>query len=132
LNQFATNPVSFGEDENAELYIAGIYDGTIYHMIDLSAPQPPGKFEIGATVSSSLAVYPNPSTGNFNLVFNSEKSEQATVEVFNSMGELMMNEIVVMKQGQNNLSFEMNLSRGIYFITVNSEEKKLHGKFLVE
>ncbi|HTF03751.1 MAG TPA: HYR domain-containing protein, partial [Bacteroidia bacterium] len=65
----------------------------------------------GAANEHAVILYPNPTNGNFIL----ETEANALVEIYNSLGELMLTQNVV--AGKNSLSLE-NLPDGIYLVKV--------------
>ncbi|MGZ4034600.1 MAG: SBBP repeat-containing protein [Bacteroidia bacterium] len=68
---------------------------------------------------TQISVYPNPSNGSFNL-FISEPIKNGNIEVYNSLGELVLNEKITNQQNAIYLKDQMN---GLYFIKVMSDGK---------
>ncbi|MGZ4034601.1 MAG: T9SS type A sorting domain-containing protein, partial [Bacteroidia bacterium] len=68
---------------------------------------------------TQISVYPNPSNGSFNL-FISEPIKNGSVEVYNSLGELVLNEKITNQQNAIDLKDQMN---GLYFLKVMSDGK---------
>lgn len=63
-----------------------------------------------------LSIYPNPSTGQFNIVFEGTYR----VEVHNAIGQK-----IVSVQKQNNASINLqNVERGVYFMTIIKEQDR--------
>lgn len=85
--------------------------------------------EYGNSISG-LNLYPNPSSGNFYLVFNNENAEAVSVEISNYIGQTVKN-----ISFENTKGFSVNeinvssLGKGIYFVKTivgnNSTTKKL-------
>jgi hypothetical protein len=74
-------------------------------------------------VTSSLIVYPNPSTGNFIVKFDNKPITR--LEVFNSMGEKVLEQ----RSGEVELH---NMSKGIYFIKVYDGQKIYQERMLIQ
>ncbi len=84
--------------------------------------------------NSSISIFPNPSTGIFNLSLSSIK-ENCNVEVFNILGEKVLKQILRSAQpartgtgGDDNLINITNQPNGIYFYRVVSETGDLVGE----
>ena len=69
--------------------------------------------------AQQISIYPNPSNGSFNL-FISTPIKNGSVEVYNSLGELILNEKIINQQNSIDLKDQMN---GLYFIKVMSDGK---------
>lgn len=71
-----------------------------------------------------LVVYPNPTSGNVFLEFNSKAAMKAQIEVLNIVGEMVLNQNVAI--GTNQTIIEIGLekySTGIYFIRLSAENQ---------
>ncbi len=66
---------------------------------------------------SSLSVYPNPSTGEFN--FSSSDSEIKSIDIINLQGQIIKSEYVNSKFVKLNLGY---LPQGIYYAKINTAE----------
>jgi hypothetical protein len=84
--------------------------------------------KLGQSIATSIAIendmnniiiYPNPSNGSFNL-FISSVIKNGSVEVYNSLGELVLNEKIVNQQNSIELKDHMS---GLYFVKVMSDGK---------
>ncbi|MFO7864978.1 MAG: carboxypeptidase regulatory-like domain-containing protein [Salinivirgaceae bacterium] len=64
---------------------------------------------------AQLAIYPNPSNGNFNITVDGEYE----VTVVNSVGQVVHNEVIV---NNSEISLE-NVVSGLYIVTVKSNDK---------
>ena len=104
------NFVTFGEDVNGELYIAGITSGTVYKIIDSSLSQP--NFE-----TNGFSLYPNPAKGYF--VIKSAATNLATnIDVFDISGKLLFSRKLT--SNTENLIDTNLLSKGMYLVTVET------------
>jgi glucose/arabinose dehydrogenase len=117
------NFVTFGEDVNGELYIAGITSGTVYKIIDSSLSQP--NFE-----TNGFSLYPNPAKGYF--VIKSAATNLATnIDVFDISGKLLFSRKLT--SNTENLIDTNLLSKGMYLVTVETTNGKNYTtKVLVE
>jgi hypothetical protein len=82
--------------------------------------------------AASVNIYPNPSTGLFNVRLNGLESETSTISVFNLVGDLLYTQVVETTGGQLNTDLSLNnASNGIYFLQVNSGSKTLAQKLVI-
>lgn len=81
----------------------------------------------------ALALYPNPTTGNFTVSLLSDNENDAIVRVFDITGKAVINTRFAATKGQN--LFNVDLSgnaHGIYFVEVNQGATRLVKKLIVE
>lgn len=69
--------------------------------------------------NNSFSVFPNPSSGIFQLSIYSSQFSIFNIQVFNAIGEMVIDETVNQNKGIVDLSDKSN---GVYFIKVNSGE----------
>nr|MDQ3048879.1 T9SS type A sorting domain-containing protein [Bacteroidota bacterium] len=77
--------------------------------------------------SKILNLFPNPSTGTFNLQF--EKSRSGTICIYDLLGNCILTQ-----QLSNSLNQQISISekaRGIYFVEVQAGEKRYNQKIIV-
>lgn len=104
------NFVTFGEDMNGELYIAGISSGTIYKIIDSSLSS--SDFE-----NNGFSLYPNPAKESFTI--KSSTSNLATkIDVIDLTGKLLFTK--ELSSIPENTIATSPLSKGIYLISVET------------
>lgn len=117
------NFVTFGEDMNGELYIAGISSGTIYKIIDSSLSS--SDFE-----NNSFSLYPNPAKESFTI--KSSTSNLATkIDVIDLTGKLLFTK--ELSSIPENTIAATALSKGIYLISVETTNgTKYTTKLIVE
>ena len=72
-----------------------------------------------------FSIYPNPSTGKFNIVFSNQQ-QITSVEIYNLFGES-----VFQKQNTNEIDLS-SAAKGIYFVKVYAGEKIYTEKIIVE
>ena len=69
------------------------------------------------------SIFPNPSSGNSSLLVSSDKSENASFNIYNAVGELIMIQNATVHSGINSIGLNtVSFENGIYFIK-NSQEK---------
>jgi hypothetical protein len=74
-----------------------------------------------ADLTSGMALYPNPTDGNFTLEIGLAKDETVNVELTNSLGQLILQENHSFVSGNNRLSLNLNdVAKGIYFVQVKT------------
>ena len=80
-----------------------------------------------------LAVYPNPTSGTVNVAFDLVKSSTVTVEIFSLTGEkvatLNNSELAA---GAQVVSSNVNLTSGVYFVKVSSNDSSATVKLAVK
>ncbi len=67
----------------------------------------------------SLSVYPNPFFNRISLSFSESKNENILMKIFDSVGQLFFTKNILQTNQDVNLN---SLPKGIYFLTVKSEE----------
>jgi len=117
------NFVTFGEDVNGELYIAGISSGTIYKIIDSSLSS--SDFE-----TNGFSLFPNPAKESFTI--KSSTTNLATkINVFDLSGKLILTK--ELNNNPENTIATTSLSKGIYIISVDTtNETNYTTKLIVE
>jgi hypothetical protein len=109
---------SFSANDLANVFFVGWY-GVIYHL-DMTTG-----LNDQLTTASSFNVYPNPAQGDVTLDFNVNLQKDASVELYNSLGQKI---VIVIELDVVHLSVA-DLPRGLYYIRVsigeNSETKKI-------
>ena len=80
--------------------------------------------EVG-TSGITANIYPNPTLGNFTVEVSSETTRELVIEVYDVLGNLVMNKQQRVSEGETklNLSIEDNQS-GIYFVRITDKENK--------
>ena len=81
-----------------------------------------------ATITNSCNVYPNPSTGSFNIVANSTKYAKANCTIANMLGEKVKEFTINTNQES---SVNLTIPTGIYYITVSAGEEKYTTKMVI-
>ncbi len=72
-------------------------------------------------------VYPNPVANQVTIALNSTENGSANVAIYNTVGALVQSKAVNVAQGDNSIELDMsNLSKGIYILSLQSEELGLN------
>lgn len=104
-----------------------------YHINSCSHPSPTGNVNIAANVKN-IKLFPNPATQTSTLNFSLAEKTNVRISIFNVLGEaLIVSNLGVKTAGNHN--FEINtseLSKGIYFVKLESDEKSTNSKLVVE
>lgn len=107
------NFVTFGEDVNGELYIAGISSGTIYKIIDSSLSS--SNFE-----TNGFSLFPNPTKESFTI--KSSTANLATkIDVIDLTGKLLFTK--QLSTDPENTITTASLSKGIYLVSVETTNR---------
>lgn len=84
-------------------------------------------------IYSSLVIAPNPTTENIEVGFNSDKSFQATVLIFDATGNLKKEEKVRVKNGDNVISYNVSrFAKGTYIFNLLDGETSLVAKKFIK
>jgi hypothetical protein len=64
-------------------------------------------------------MYPNPTAGNANVVFGSEVGGKYTINVLNTLGQVVYSQTAFSTTGENTHAIDISeLSSGLYFINL--------------
>lgn len=99
LGNFSGNWVSFGEDQNKELYILDISGGNIFHIKGSETAS-----TASLSVTPSLTIFPNPASSL--ITFKISKDNLNNIEIFDAVGK--------------RIYFEENISKPEITITTTS------------
>ncbi len=82
--------------------------------------------------NSSFSVYPNPSKGTFNLQFK-EVVTDFNVEIFDITGKMVyVNEFYQNSDLVKEIKIEEEISKGVYFMTIKTNEGLVTKKIIIE
>ena len=76
----------------------------------------------------SIQLYPNPTNGNINLIFNHKINSECYLKIFSLFGILVKE--VNLKQDENTLDVS-NLSQGFYMVKIYFKNQNLYSKKLI-
>ena len=67
-------------------------------------------------------IYPNPNTGEFNILFQSEDNTilGSIITIFNAHGVILYEQKIEIKPGTNIYAINASLHSGMYFVKINS------------
>jgi hypothetical protein len=129
---------------------AGLFDVKIYvHVfVNLAGPQEiPYTFEgyqlnvidpnsVEEDIATTFALQqnsPNPANGFTNINYELAKSEDVTIRIMNLVGQVVYSKDIKGKKGKNSLRVETeSYERGIYLYSIQSKDKKLTRKMIVQ
>ncbi len=89
---------------------------------------------VNALVTNSLKLYPTIINGNsFNIVFNQPIASKATINIVSTNGKLLQQNTLDISAGNTTLQQTLpTLTKGIYFITVNTAQAQKTFSILVQ
>ncbi len=120
--------VTFGEDMHGELYLADIVDGEIYKLIDTSG----GKW---GTIASEIdmTIFPNPSSGEFQVNWIAKTTEKCSIEILNTYGQKIYTETTVSNVGMNSFTYsDETLLPGSYIFLIKTNNESTRNQFVVQ
>lgn len=86
-----------------------------------------------AVASITLLLYPNPVHDIAEMVFQSEKDMNGTVQIFSSNGQLIKNIKVQIQKGLNKIKLNLpELAKGMYVLKLHNGDVQVHQKFIKE
>ena len=80
------------------------------------------------SIANDCNIYPNPSTGIFNIMARSSRYSQANCTVANIVGEKVKGLIINTNQ---ETTIDMNIPTGVYFITISAGDEKYTTKMVI-
>lgn len=84
-----------------------------------------------ASQTSSILLYPNPSSEVSTIQFSSEWNEEATLKIISTVGQPIFEQNIRVNSGTNNTDVPIsNFPKGTYFIIIESKSKKWTGKLI--
>lgn len=86
-----------------------------------------GQNKINMTEPESIT-YPNPFQSEINISFDAQVQEEASLIIYNNLGQVVYKEKIKTKQGSNNLKLNLKLESGIYHYTIAGANLKVSGK----
>ncbi len=85
------------------------------------------EFNIG-----NFGLFPNPNGGEFDVVFETAQADDYTVEIFNSIGQVVASEKLSNFSGQYQQHFNIaSYGKGVYLLAVRNKEQKMVKRVIV-
>lgn len=107
------------------LYGNGFNAISYYYIDDVAIWQ----CDTPVTVYANFSLYPNPSNGEFSISGNFQSGTQ--LSVYNMLGQ-KIGESVVLPQGNNVISIDLELAQGVYYYELRSPiEQVAEGRFII-
>ncbi|HKR04969.1 MAG TPA: zinc-dependent metalloprotease [Bacteroidia bacterium] len=93
---------------------------------------PVGINEINNLINSCI-LYPNPSTGNIQLIFKAKEKKNLKCEILNMIGEKAFEQILTTSDIRNTYNLDVSfLSKGIYLLDINIDGERIVKKIVIE
>ncbi|MBK8845119.1 MAG: M4 family metallopeptidase [Bacteroidetes bacterium] len=85
----------------------------------------PARIASDKLISGSIQVSPNPTSGEFALLFVYEKSDQVSVTINDVTGRVVSEYVLLCREEANQFNFDISdFSNGVYFLRLNLNEKQ--------
>ncbi len=140
LNKNYITPLNILRVHYSSLTSGMICIGEIVDVVNSNYEQVIGKIggcETGTGISETLTVsdnrlfvYPNPSNGQFELMIDGIEFNNAHLEIFNQIGDLVYAEDFISTNNHYNISLD-NLSDGVYYVKVQGENFAQSARLMV-
>ena len=90
--------------------------------------------ELKKNNGSKLGLFPNPNQGSFTLNVSFEsKIDEATIRIYNSMGQILYNEMICSDSEDFGEQIRLNgLTPGIYFVNVKNANQEVSRKMIIK
>lgn len=77
-------------------------------------------------------VFPNPSSGNFELHFNNLNSTEGNIEIYAADGSLMYAEQITVLPGKNDIPVHTHLPKGMYAVTLTINNTSMVSRLIIQ
>lgn len=97
------------------------------------AANPPARLSEN-NLDGDLIIYPNPTSGNFNIAYSSEPGNALQIQVMDLSGKALYSELKTMETGSLTMTLsasDLNMSSGIYFVTIKSDRGTIAQKLVI-
>ena len=81
-------------------------------------------------LTSSIKVYPNPFIDNINLKINALEASKSSIIITDVLGKIYEYKEVEIIEGENNISFPVTCSKGLYFLSLVTDNKTITYKII--
>ncbi len=87
----------------------------------------------GKLSNEGISLYPNPVKESLNILYTAEEDINATVQVTDQLGRVVVDKTQDLQQGENKFAVDVhNLSKGIYFVSMTVAGQFSVQKFVVD
>ena len=114
-------------DANGNMYFTDWYNNAIRKVTNPCYSNSTGINQV-KSVLEEVNIYPNPSTGIFQVSL-SGNNEKASIEIYNTLGELVNRQITTSSNCQINAA---DLANGVYTVLVSQKDKISTAKIIVQ
>ncbi len=84
-------------------------------------------------LNNSLSIFPNPTTGELNIVFETYNNTNINLEIHSILGKLITNRTIKNAFGKYNEVFDMSIyDKGIYLLIINTDNSRTVKKIVLE
>ena len=80
----------------------------------------------------SLTIFPNPSVGEVNIQFESEKTTYITIEIIDAKGNQIQNIFRGEHQGKETYKWNGNVPNGVYYCRILTENKTISKPVIIK
>lgn len=123
--QFAGNNFStFGEDQNGEIYVAGISSGTVYKLT--AEEEQTG---VDDQVLSPWTIYPNPAYGQIYIRSEEQNMQPGKIRILSMSGELVTEYNPVSPGGEIDIS---GIPPGMFLVEIVASGRIIHEKLIIQ
>jgi PKD repeat protein len=89
--------------------------------------------DINEVEDMEVAIYPNPTSGSFFIEMNLSQENDITIQVVNSIGEVVMEKTISGVSGFYRTNLDINqMNNGLYFIVVNSNDGRTTQRIILK
>ncbi len=82
---------------------------------------------------SNCSAFPNPTKGNVTLSFTSDDNLKGSIEIYNTVGEMVLHHSIAMTEGENSTELDLNHAPpGIYFLNIKTANGVYRQKLVKE
>ena len=86
---------------------------------------------LNEALTNSFKMYPNPTEGEFELMFNLNETKDLNIEIINIIGDIVYAKRFTEVKDQT-VKFDLSdMSAGVYFVTIQSENEKVSKKIVL-
>lgn len=103
---------------------------SLYYTVNTRGPL------VGSQVAEKLGVYdailfPNPNEGKFKVQIKGPQTERIEITVFNSSGRRLASQSIENFMGDHTEALDLNLTSGIYTLSINCGTENLSRQFII-